>query len=162
MKISSVVIATALSFAMGTGTMPVSVYAQEKQGKTPLPSPISIANARAHATVPGQPVGAAYMTISSAFPVKLIKVETDAAKEVQIHNTHRHQGIVKMREEKSLQVEADEPLVLAPGGRHMMLLGLKNQLKAGERILLFMKFEDSKKNLITKRIEVPVRPLGEK
>jgi copper(I)-binding protein len=53
------------------------------------PAP-KVSDAWARATVPGQPVGAAYMKIDSAVPVTLTGVETDAAKQVQVRSEARY------------------------------------------------------------------------
>jgi copper(I)-binding protein len=110
--------------------------------------------------VPGQAVGVAYLTIASAVPVALVRVETDAAKQVQLHNMRMNQGVMEMREHKELKIAANEVLALAPGGMHLMLLGLKKPLKAGEKISLAFTFVDKTHTEVTSTIDVPIRPIG--
>ena len=102
------------------------------------------------------------MTISSPSPLTLVRVESNVAKDVQIHDMHTHHGVMKMREKKNLEIGEGEKLVLAPGGMHIMLLGLKRQLKAGETISLTLWLEDQNKKQIAKALDVPVQPLGKK
>lgn len=161
MNISTLVITTVLLLGGVTGAALGSAGA-DRHGKATASAPIRIAEARAHATVPAQPVGAVYMTISSASPLTLVQVETDVAKAVQIHNMHKHEGIMQMREVKRPQIAAGETLVLAPGGMHMMLLGLNGQLKTGKTLSLTLRFEDKNGKQITKTLDVPVQPLGKK
>jgi copper(I)-binding protein len=59
---------------------------------------VSIDQPWIRATVPGQPVGAVYMTISSPGEVTLMQAETSAAKEGQFHTMLHHDGVMKMRE----------------------------------------------------------------
>ncbi|OGS97775.1 MAG: hypothetical protein A3K04_02285 [Gallionellales bacterium RBG_16_56_9] len=120
-----------------------------------------ITDAWTRATVPGQPVGGAYMKISSPTPVTLIHVETDAAKEVQVHIMHMDNGVMKMREQGPLAILAGKTVELAPGGLHLMLLGLKQALKAGDTITLKMTFIDANKVKTTSVIKAPVRPIGQ-
>lgn len=136
--------------------------AADKRPATLSSARIHISDAHAHATVPAQPVGAAYMTITSDSPLTLVQAETDVAKDVQIHDMHKHAGVMRMREIKSPEIKSGEKLVLAPGGMHMMLLGLKRQLKAGQTISITLRFEGKDKKQITKTLDVPVQPLGKK
>lgn len=120
-----------------------------------------VTDAWVRATVPGQPVGGAYMKIDSPTPVTLIQVETDVAKEVQVHAMHMDSGVMKMREHGRLAIPAGKTVELAPGGLHLMLLGLKQPLKAGETIALKMTFIDANKAKNTSVIKAPVRPIGQ-
>lgn len=120
----------------------------------------SIQDAWARATVPGQPVGAAYMKISSPTATRLVKIETEAAKQVQVHNMHVHDGVMKMREHGQLDIPAGQTVELAPGGMHVMLIGLKNPLMAGETFTMKMTFQDAKNATSTSVVAVPVRPIG--
>lgn len=124
------------------------------------PSRVRIAGPWARATVPGQAVGVAYLTIASAAPVALVRIETDAAKQVQLHNMRMNKGVMEMREHKELKIAANEELALAPGGMHLMLLGLKKPLKAGEQISLAFTFVDETHTEVTSTIDVPIRPIG--
>ena len=161
MTISTFVIITALLLG-GVSGVAIATTGVEKQAKAIASPQVNITDARAHATVPAQPVGAVYMTISSASPLTLVQAETNVAKAVQIHNMHKHEGVMQMREVKRPQIAAGETLVLAPGGMHMMLLGLNRQLKAGEALSLTLRFEDKSGKQIAKTLDVPVQPLGKK
>jgi copper(I)-binding protein len=119
-----------------------------------------ISDAWARATVPGQPVAAAYMKIDSAVAATLTHVETDVAKQVQVHNMQIEGGVMKMREHGQLEIPAGKTVTLAPGGLHLMLLGLKQPLKAGDSIQMQLTFVDANKKKTTSAINVPVRPIG--
>ncbi|HCY62230.1 MAG TPA: hypothetical protein DHV59_05250 [Oxalobacteraceae bacterium] len=120
-----------------------------------------ITDAWVRATVPGQPVGGAYMKIDSTTPATLVHVETAVAKEVQVHAMHMDNGVMKMREHGQLAIPAGKTVELAPGGLHLMLLGLKQPLKAGDTISLKMTFIDANKAKTTSVIKAPVRPIGQ-
>lgn len=121
----------------------------------------AITEAWARATVPGQPVAAAYMKISSASDLTLTHVETDAAKQVQVHDMQMNDGVMQMRRREQLDIPAGKTIELAPGGMHLMLLGLKKPLKAGEAITVNMIFSDAEKKKITLVVTMPVRALGQ-
>ena len=114
----------------------------------------------ARATVPGQPVGAVYMKVSSSDAVRLVGIQTEVATDVQVHTMHYHDGVMKMREHGELAIPAGQTVELAPGGLHLMLLGLKKPLSVGENMTLKLTFEDAKKVRNTAVVSVPVRPLG--
>lgn len=121
---------------------------------------VSINDAWARATVPGQPVGAVYMKVSSSNAVRLVDIQTEVAKDVQVHTMHHHDGVMKMREHGELAIQAGQTVELAPGGLHLMLLGLKKPLSAGENLTVKLTFEDTKKARNTSVVSVPIRPLG--
>ena len=121
---------------------------------------VSIDQAWARATVPGQPVGAVYMAINSSAEVTLVQAETDAAKDVQIHTMHHHDGVMKMREQGQIHIMPGKPVALAPGGMHLMLIGLKTPLKAGESVDIKLTFKDAKGEISHTTISAPIKPIG--
>lgn len=128
-------------------------------------APIALANVTiiepwARATVPGQPVAAAYMKISSTSATRLLSAETDVAKEVQVHTMQNHDGVMKMREHGQLDIQAGQTVELAPGGLHLMLLGLKKPLAAGDILTVKLTFEDARKVKSTAVVSVPVRQIA--
>ncbi len=85
---------------------------------------------------------AAFMTLSAKDGAdKLIGVSGDVAREIQIHTMLTEAGVMKMREIKSLDVPANGKTELKPGGLHIMLIGLKDGLKEGQKFPLKLKFE---------------------
>ncbi|RJF91996.1 copper chaperone PCu(A)C [Noviherbaspirillum saxi] len=120
---------------------------------------VSITDAWARATVPGQPVGAIYMKISSSTATRMVSAETDAAKQVQVHDMHMHDGVMRMREHGQLDVTPGQTVELAPGGKHLMLMGLTKPLVAGESVTVKMTFEDAKNKKSTSIVTVPIRAL---
>lgn len=95
-----------------------------------------VSEARAIATVPAQKVGAAYMAIKSPIPLTLIGAESDIASEVQIHTMHTNDGVMRMRQQAELLLPANTTVSLVPGATHLMLVGLKRPLKAGDAFML--------------------------
>lgn len=73
---------------------------------------------------------------------------------------HHHDGVMKMREHGQLEISAGQTVELAPGGLHLMLMGLKKPLAAGETLTVKLTFEDAKKVKSTSVVSVPVRPIG--
>ena len=101
---------------------------------------VSVTDAWIRATHPGQQTGAVYMIIKSDMPAKLIKVETPAAKQAEIHSMEMKDGIMVMREMESLALPEKQEVALAPGGNHIMLMNLERPFIAGEKIPLKLSF----------------------
>lgn len=118
---------------------------------------ITISNAWARATAPGQEVGAAYMNLKSDQTAKLISVKTPVADSVEIHEMSMKNGVMKMRMQDALDLPAGKVVKLEPGGFHLMLIDLKKPLKAGETIELSLSLKDSKGKLATQKISLPVK-----
>ena len=95
------------------------------------------ASAGAHKT------GAAYLTILNHGDSvdRLVAASTPAAERAELH-AHLHEGgVMRMRQVDAIEVHPGEPMVLAPGGLHVMLMGLARPLKEGERFPLTLSFE---------------------
>jgi copper(I)-binding protein len=107
---------------------------------------LSIAHPHARATVPNQPAGAAYMTIENkgTDADKLVGGTTPIARSVQLHSMSMEGNVMKMREVASLEIKPSEKLMLQPGnGYHIMLIGLKQPLKPGDKFPMTLNFEKS-------------------
>lgn len=85
----------------------------------------------------------------------LLAVETPVAEVVELHEMRMDQGLMRMRQEKTVALAANAELRLAPGGRHLMLINMKRALQTGERIPLILRFRRA--GAIT--VEAEVRPL---
>ncbi len=102
---------------------------------------VSIENAWVRATIPGQDVGAAYMTLNSRQDATLTHVESDVTNSVEIHSMSMQNGVMKMRMLKSLPLKAGKPYKLEPGGFHLMLFDLKKPLSAGQYVNFVLTFK---------------------
>lgn len=137
-------------------TQPIAAHAHhhdEKPAVTLGALTITDAFARA-AAVPGG-ASAAYLTVSTAGAAdRLLSAESPAAARVELH-THEldASGVARMREVPFIPVSVDAPAVLAPGGLHIMLMGLTAPLVAGDDIALTLTFETAGSVTLT----VPVR-----
>ena len=104
---------------------------------------VEVSNAWARATPPGIDRGAGYLQVHNhgEQPVRLVGATTEVASDVQIHHSREADGQVRMeRVDGGIRVPAGESRTLAPMGYHLMLMGLKAPLKAGERFPLTLEF----------------------
>ena len=119
------------------------------------PPAVEVTDAWVRATVPGQPVAGAYLTIRSAQAAKLVGVKSPVAKSAEIHSMSDEGGVMRMRKLDALALPAGEPVELKSGGNHIMLLEIKRQLKPGEKIPLTLIVEQGgKKKAVAVEAEV--------
>jgi copper(I)-binding protein len=101
------------------------------------PSSILIEKPFSRATPGGSQVGVGYMAIinTGSTADRLVSASSPAAGKVQVHEMVMQNGVMKMRElPDGLPIEARKTVSLAPGGNHLMLMGLKNPLKQGDKV----------------------------
>lgn len=103
---------------------------------------ITIVEPWARTTAPGQKIAAGYARIMSDKDVTLVAGHSDFADKVELHEMRMEDGMMKMRAIKHLELKANTPIELKPGGLHLMLVGIKTQVKAGDAIPLTLVFED--------------------
>lgn len=109
---------------------------------------IQIDHPYARATVPGQPSGGVYMTLENTGKTadRLIAAATPAAKKAEIHTMSMDGNVMKMREVDGVELAPAAKVAMAPGnGYHVMLLGLTQQLKAGDQLPMTLTFEKAGK-----------------
>jgi copper(I)-binding protein len=117
---------------------------------------LHIGHPYARATVPGQPSGAAYMTIKNNGKEddKLLHITSPVAQNAQVHTMSMEGNMMKMREVPVLDLPPAARIAMQPGnGYHIMLLGLKRPLKAGEKIPLTLTFEKAGKIEVSAPVE---------
>jgi copper(I)-binding protein len=87
---------------------------------------------------------AAYITINnpSLTKDKLLKVECDASKVIELHNHIDEDGVLKMRPVEDISIE-DDKVELKPGSLHIMLMDLTKNLKDGETVKMRLVFENA-------------------
>jgi hypothetical protein len=107
-------------------------------------------------TVAHQATSAAYLTITSARGGKLVEASSSLASAVEVHEMKMDGDLMRMRSVAALALPAGKPVELKAGGFHMMLLGLKAPLKAGDVVPLKLVVEDA----LGKRETVDVRAVA--
>ena len=122
--------------------------------------PVTISNAWARATMPGQPVGAAYLDLHSRVKASLTKVESPLAQSVELHQMSMKNGVMEMRMLDQLPLPADKTVSLAPGGNHLMLFGLRKPLSKGESLPLTLTIQTADGKSIRLEVNAPVRAVA--
>jgi periplasmic copper chaperone A len=104
---------------------------------------ILVSQAWSRATAPRAQVGAGFLIIrnTGAGPDRLLSANSPRAAKVEIHTMSMKGGVMRMRPlPGGLDIPARSVATLAPGGNHLMLIGLKAPLKQGERVPATLRF----------------------
>jgi copper(I)-binding protein len=121
------------------------------------PSPFQIDHPWARASAGAAKTGAAYLTITDTGQQdRLTGASTPVAETAELHESMGDMGMMKMRPLPGLTLTTNKPVKLAPGGYHIMLLGLKAPLKQGDTFPLTLRFEHAEPVTVT----VAVEPIG--
>lgn len=106
---------------------------------------VRVTDAWARSTAPGVSVGAVYATLhnDSAQTLLISKVSSDASTSAELHEMSMHDGMMRMRHlDSGLSLKPGQTVRLEPGGTHLMLLGLKQPLRVGDKVLLHFSVSD--------------------
>jgi periplasmic copper chaperone A len=109
---------------------------------------VTVENAWARATAPGQPNGAAYISLMnhSDKTVRLMSISSDTtiSHQIEIHTHLQEDGMMKMRRLNNLSLPPHSQMTMQPGGHHLMLMKLQQPLKTGGTLPLTLRFDHHK------------------
>jgi copper(I)-binding protein len=120
-----------------------SLAACSAQGTT-VGATLQVKNAWIRTPPTGAPTAAGYADISNhgIASDRLTGAYSGAAASVALHEMSKEGGVMRMHEIRGgLPVGASATVALAPNGRHLMLMGLKHPLKAGEHVRIVLQFQ---------------------
>lgn len=112
------------------------------------------------ATVPQQTATGAFMRLTASRDLRLIGARSDVAQNTEVHEMAMQGQMMRMREVAAVPLPRGQAVALAPGGYHVMLIGLKRPLSAGDQVTLTLTFEDAGGKRSEQTVQAPVRPLG--
>ncbi len=121
---------------------------------------VEIEHPYATPTPPGAVNGAAYiagMKNTGSAPDRLLRVASPAAQRSEMHTMSVDaSGVMRMREVPEIALPPGERIAMKPGmGFHIMLIGLKQPLKEGDRVPLTMEFERGGKTEVNLVVQKP-------
>lgn len=99
----------------------------------------------------GKVTSAAYMVITNkgSEADRLVGAMSDVAEAVEVHQTIKEGDVMRMQPvEGGLEIPAGGSVELKPGGYHIMLIGVKRELKPGDRFSLVLEFQKSGRKVI--------------
>ncbi|RZU02751.1 hypothetical protein EV670_0780 [Rivibacter subsaxonicus] len=121
---------------------------------------VTVSDPWVRATVAQQPATGAFMQLLSVQGARVLEARSPAAAMVEIHEMKMDGGVMQMRPVQALELPAGKTVELKPGGYHVMLMGLKQQLKEGDSVPLSLVVETAGGKRETIELKAPVRALG--
>lgn len=121
---------------------------------------LEIGHPWSRATPAGAKVAGGYFTITNngSAPDRLLSISSDISDKAELHEMGVKDGVMTMRPVVGgLEIPAGGKVALAPGGYHLMFIGLKRQPKQGENFAATLTFEKAG----TVNIEFAVEGMGE-
>lgn len=112
------------------------------------------------ATVPAQSATGAFMQLNAAKGSRLVEARSPVAGLVEIHEMAMVDNVMKMRAVPGIDLPAGKAVDLKPGGYHVMLMDLKQQIKEGDAVPITLVVEGSDKKRSTIEIKAPAKPLA--
>lgn len=87
--------------------------------------------------------GGGFLTIrnTGTAPDRLLSASSPVARRVELHSMTMDGAVMRMRAVETIPVPANGTVQLAPGGLHIMLIGLTQPLVQGGRAPLTLRFE---------------------
>jgi len=111
-------------------------------------------NATSHT---GGTTSAAYLTLRNNGKEAdwLINVHSDIAEFAELHASQTTEGVTSMEKVDRVEIPAQGTAALEPGGMHIMLIGLKQDLNPGATIRLTLEFEQSSPIEVEAEVRLP-------
>jgi len=122
----------------------------------PAAAQVTVTDPWIRGTVQGQMATGAFMKLQSAKDARLVEAASPVAGVVEIHEMALQNNVMRMRAVKALDLPAGRAVELKPGGYHVMLMDLKQQMKEGETVPVTLVVESGGKRE-TIEVKVPVR-----
>ena len=143
-----------------SNTLFAAVFATLVTGTAHAAGDLVITDPISRATPAGAPTGVGYMTITNDgdTPDRLVAASSPAVDHVEIHEMAVKDGIMTMHPVPGgLPVPAHGSVVLKPGSFHLMLIGPKQSLKAGDEVPVTLTFEQAG----TRQVSLSVKAMGD-
>lgn len=153
MKIKLALAVAALSLAACNPSEPAKAPAAETTTAT---AAVSATDAWCRPSPNGAKAGGCYVTLTAASDDRLMSGSTPRAGSLQVHEMKTENGMMKMAElTAGLPLPADQAVALAPGGNHLMLIGLTAPLVAGETVPLTLQFASAPAITVQAQVRQP-------
>ena len=126
----------------------------------PVMAQVTVKDPWVRATVAAQKATGAFMQITSAQDARLVEASSPVAGVVEVHEMVMDKDVMKMRAVKGLDLPAGKTVELKPGGYHVMLMDLKEQMKEGATVAVTLVVEGKDKKRSAIEVKAPVKPLA--
>jgi len=119
---------------------------------------IHIKHARVNPIFAGMPVTAAYFTLrnKSDEDITLVAVSGSISERIEIHEHTMENGLMRMQKITSgVAIPAGKKTRFKPGGYHIMIMDLNQDIKEGDIVELTLEFDDGSTQMINAKAKKP-------
>ena len=123
-------------------------------GQKPSGDVVAIMNAWVREAHSAARMNAGYMTLVNAGSeeLALVKVESDAFDNIEVHEMVSVDGLMEMREVTDMVIPAKGQIYFEPGGKHLMLMGPRKHLTKGQKVDMTLTFKSGKKQTVSVQV----------
>jgi periplasmic copper chaperone A len=116
---------------------------------------VRVENAWVRATAPGQKVAGGFMDLTADADMTLVGGSSPVSREFELHFMRMQDGVMEMRQMQEIPLPKGKTIRLEPGDLHVMFIGLKNQIKPGQKVpmTLVVKGTDGKQQKLAVQAE---------
>jgi copper(I)-binding protein len=100
------------------------------------------------------------MNVRSGSAARLVGVKSPAAASAEVHEMRMQGQTMSMHPVDGVNLPAGQEVRFGPGGYHVMLFGLKQQLKEGDSVPLTLVVENGAKKREEVKVSVAVKPIA--
>ena len=144
-----------LTSAVAKAGQSVSIDRNERS-EAPKTTPLTGDSLWARATLPGRQMTAIYGQLASkSLPIRVTDMRSNLSKAIELHETTMIDGKMRMSQIDWPSLEPGKPLLLKPGGTHLMVFGLAHPLMEGDELLLDIEVESGEIYSIPVQVQSP-------
>lgn len=121
---------------------------------------VTVGDPWVRATVAQQKATGMFAQVTSAQGGKLVAASSPVAAVVEIHEMAMENNVMKMRAVPGLELPAGKAVDLKPGGYHVMLMGLKQQVKEGDAVAVTLVIEGADGKRESVEVKAPARAMN--
>ena len=99
-----------------------------------LADTVKVENAWVRATAPGQQVAGGFMNLTADADMTLLGGTSPVSRTLELHFMRMENGVMEMRQMKEIALPKGQTVSLEPGGLHVMFIGLKEQIRDGQKV----------------------------
>ena len=121
---------------------------------------VTVSDPWVRATVPQQRATGLFAQLTSAKGGRVVAASSPLADVVEIHEMAMENNVMRMRAVPGLELPAGKPVDLKPGGYHVMLMGLKQQVKEGDAVAVTLVIEGADGKRESVEVKAPARAMN--
>lgn len=115
---------------------------------------VKVENAWVRATAPGQPVAGGFLDLTADADMKLVGGHSPVSSSLELHTMKMDNGVMVMRQLKEMALPKGQTVQLRPGGLHIMFIGLKKQIREGDKVPVNLTLQNAAGKTQTLSLEV--------